>query len=432
VAKSAIQYAMDELGIKYVFGAEKAGVAFDCSGLVQWAYRSAGFSLPRTAAEQQRATQKISMAQARPGDLVFYGYPAHHVGIYLGNGKFLEAPHTGDVVKIASVGHATSFGRVSGYTNAFGVGAAAGQAAAAAAARNPAVYTSYGYVADLANSVPDIKRILNEAIKQNWDVQHFQDALRGTSWWKHNSDQAKKMIALSKADPAEYAQQANASRRHVDQISRAMGVKLTDKQARALATTNLFQNFDDASLQAQIGAMFTTVPGGVGGTSVQLDQEIRATAASYGVPVTQAWVNGQIKIALNAGTGIEGATESLQKMAASLYPTLAKEISAGKTVADIAQPYVAQMANTLEIDPGSITLQDPTITKALHGQLPQVGAPAAPAKPGTAAAPPAGPSTLYDFQNALRNDPRWDKTDNAKASAYSMLHQLGQTFGFAS
>jgi hypothetical protein len=423
---------MDELGIKYVFGAEKAGVAFDCSGLVQWAYRSAGFSLPRTAAEQQRATQKISMAQARPGDLVFYGYPAHHVGIYLGNGKFLEAPHTGDVVKIASIGHATSFGRVSGYTNAFGVGAAAGAAAAAAAARNPAVYTSYGYVADLANSVPDIKRILNQAIKQNWDVQHFQDALRGTSWWKHNSDQAKKMIALQKADPAEYNAQRIAAERHVAQMAKAMGVKMTAAQNRSLATADIFQNMDDATLQAQIGAMFTSVPGSSGGTSVQLNQEISKLASQYGVPVTQKWINGQIKIALQAGTGVEGATAQLQTMAASLYPTLAKEIKAGQTVEQLAQPYVAQMANTLEIDPGQITLQDPTISKALHGQLPKAGAAPVAPKPGAAAPPASAPSTLYDFQNALRNDPRWDKTDNAKASAYSMLHQLGQTFGFAS
>jgi hypothetical protein len=292
------------------------------------------------------------------------------------------------------------------------------------------VYTSYGYVADLANSVPDIKRILNLAIKQNWDVQHFQDALRGTSWWKHNSDQAKKMIALQKADPAEYAQQRDAAQRHVNQLAKLMGVKLGNAQAKSLATADLFQNLDDDSLRAQIGAMFTAVPtGGAGGTAVQLDQQIRATAAQYGIPVTQAWVNGQIRVALSSGTGIEGATESLQKQAASLYPALSKEIMAGKTVQDIAQPYVAQMAQTLEIDPGNISLNDPTISKALHGTVPALSPAGAKATPTGA---PAAPATLYDFQNALRSDPRWDKTDNAKASAYSMLHQLGQTFGFAS
>jgi len=113
-AAIAIAAGRKELGIKYILDTENPGHSFDCSGLVQWAYRQAGITLPRTAAEQQRATTRVSRADLAPGDLVFYGSPAHHVGIYVGGGQFLEAPHTGTVVKITGMGSPTNFGRVSG------------------------------------------------------------------------------------------------------------------------------------------------------------------------------------------------------------------------------------------------------------------------------------------------------------------------------
>lgn len=115
-AMRAIAAAKTQLGLPYKFGAESPGHDFDCSGLTQWAYRQAGINLPRIAAQQQAATTPITRAQAQPGDLVFYGHPAHHVGIYLGGGKFIEAPHTGAKIKITGIGSdsSMSFGRVSG------------------------------------------------------------------------------------------------------------------------------------------------------------------------------------------------------------------------------------------------------------------------------------------------------------------------------
>lgn len=103
-----------ELGHPYVFGAENSGPngSFDCSGLVQWAFAKLGIKLPRTAHEQQAATSRVS--SPAPGDLVFYGTPAHHVGIYIGGGKMIDAPHSGALVRIEGIGHPTNYGRVSG------------------------------------------------------------------------------------------------------------------------------------------------------------------------------------------------------------------------------------------------------------------------------------------------------------------------------
>lgn len=103
----AIDYAQGQLGIPYAWGAESPGVAFDCSGLIQAAYAAAGIHLPRVATDQYQATTRLPAgAPLLPGDLVFYGTAPHnleHVGLYIGNGLMIDAPHTGAVVRIEPI-----------------------------------------------------------------------------------------------------------------------------------------------------------------------------------------------------------------------------------------------------------------------------------------------------------------------------------------
>ena len=99
----ALKYALKQLGDRYVFGA--AGmVTWDCSGLTMRAYQAAGVSLPHSSAAQSRMGKKVSLSQLKPGDLVFFGRPVSHVGIYLGGGKMVHAPRSGSRVKVAVSG----------------------------------------------------------------------------------------------------------------------------------------------------------------------------------------------------------------------------------------------------------------------------------------------------------------------------------------
>ncbi|TNC23894.1 C40 family peptidase [Amycolatopsis alkalitolerans] len=99
-AQKAIDVALSKLGDAYVWGATGPNT-FDCSGLMLFSYRAAGVSLPRTAASQQQTGLPVSRSALQPGDLVFFGSPAYHVGMYLGDGKMVQAPTSGDVVKIS-------------------------------------------------------------------------------------------------------------------------------------------------------------------------------------------------------------------------------------------------------------------------------------------------------------------------------------------
>jgi len=100
-ADKIIAKAKQYLGVPYVWGGTSPR-GFDCSGFTQYVFGSAGISLPRVSRDQQNVGTRISPSQVQPGDLVFNGSPAYHVGIYIGGGQYIHAPQTGDVVKIAS------------------------------------------------------------------------------------------------------------------------------------------------------------------------------------------------------------------------------------------------------------------------------------------------------------------------------------------
>jgi cell wall-associated NlpC family hydrolase len=99
-ASVAVAAALSQLGKPYVWGAGGPD-SYDCSGLTMWSWAHAGVSLPHQSAEQQGMGTPVDRSQLQPGDLVFFGSPAYHVGMYVGNGMMVHAPTTGDVVKVS-------------------------------------------------------------------------------------------------------------------------------------------------------------------------------------------------------------------------------------------------------------------------------------------------------------------------------------------
>ena len=102
VAQTIVDTALAQQGKAYVWAGAGPDV-FDCSGLVQFAARAAGIALPHSSRMQSEVGRPVARADLQPGDLVFFYSPVGHVGIYIGNGKMVHAPTTGDVVRIAYV-----------------------------------------------------------------------------------------------------------------------------------------------------------------------------------------------------------------------------------------------------------------------------------------------------------------------------------------
>jgi cell wall-associated NlpC family hydrolase len=103
-ASTALAAAESQIGVPYVWGGESPGQGFDCSGLIQWAWRQAGVDLPRTAAAQYGAVAHVSLSDLQPGDLLFWGFGGiSHVGMYVGGGEMINAPDTGELVRIEAI-----------------------------------------------------------------------------------------------------------------------------------------------------------------------------------------------------------------------------------------------------------------------------------------------------------------------------------------
>lgn len=99
---SAVWDALKQRGVPYVWGGATPR-GFDCSGLVMWVYARHGVSLPHYSRDQSQMGRPVPATQLQPADLVFFGSPVHHVGMYIGGGYFIHAPRTGDVVKISKL-----------------------------------------------------------------------------------------------------------------------------------------------------------------------------------------------------------------------------------------------------------------------------------------------------------------------------------------
>jgi cell wall-associated NlpC family hydrolase len=100
---AAVRYAMAQVGDPYCWGGTGPG-CYDCSGLTMMAWQQAGVSLPHSSAAQFNVGRRISAGELQPGDLVFYYSPISHVSMYIGNGQRVSATHTGDYVRVQSLG----------------------------------------------------------------------------------------------------------------------------------------------------------------------------------------------------------------------------------------------------------------------------------------------------------------------------------------
>jgi cell wall-associated NlpC family hydrolase len=102
-ASAAVSFAMAQVGKPYCYGGSGPG-CYDCSGLTMTAWQRAGVSLPHSSASQFNVGRRISASELQPGDLIFYYSPISHVSIYIGNGQRVSATHTGDYVRVQSLG----------------------------------------------------------------------------------------------------------------------------------------------------------------------------------------------------------------------------------------------------------------------------------------------------------------------------------------
>lgn len=101
ILNQLVETAATYLGVPYVWGGEHPSTGMDCSGFTQYVYKQHGINIPHYSGYQAVTGVAVALADIKPGDLIAFGDPVHHVGIYIGEGQFMHAPNSGDVVRIA-------------------------------------------------------------------------------------------------------------------------------------------------------------------------------------------------------------------------------------------------------------------------------------------------------------------------------------------
>ncbi len=103
-AARVVKVALKQRGVPYRWGGTSPRTGFDCSGFTRWVYAHVGVSLPHSSYAQFTMGRRVSLGKLKPGDLLFF-YGLGHVGMYIGHGKYIDAPQTGERVHIKSLAH---------------------------------------------------------------------------------------------------------------------------------------------------------------------------------------------------------------------------------------------------------------------------------------------------------------------------------------
>ncbi len=197
-----------------------------------------------------------------------------------------------------------------------------------------------------------------------------------------------------------------------------MGAQVSPQTLNAIADNVLQFGWNDSQIQDTLsGAIKMGANNTFGGQAAVNAQDLRTVALNNGVSLGDQTLTKWVQ-RIGAGEDISGFEAYVRNMAKSSFPGYETELDAGMNMRDIADPYVQQMAKTLEMDPTQIDLFDPTIRKALQATDPTTGK--------------VTSQPLYEFEKQLRQDPRWLQTNNARDTLMSTTHNLLQQWGVVS
>lgn len=276
----------------------------------------------------------------------------------------------------------------------------------------------FGWSLSVINSNPELKKLFASAKSENWTTDYFIAKVRDTKWFKTHSDSFRQAAILAKSDPATYKQNVAAMSAQISSIANQLGVQgLTASQLNSLATQAFQFGWNADQVKQHVsGLVKANKKGDFTGQAGEAQFRYLQMAAQYGVNVSGATMANWIKGTLNGSMNDQVVQKYLVGEASSRYPSLADRLKAGETMMDIASPYMNSYAQILEVNPATISLNDRLVQSALSSKDKD-------GKPST--------KTVWEFEQDLRNDPRYMKTQQAQDKTMAVGHQVLRDMGVA-
>lgn len=282
----------------------------------------------------------------------------------------------------------------------------------------------YGLAADVLKHNTEIRNLVKRAVKEGWDGTLFQAHLKNTKWWRTTSDSQRKYFMLRYEDPATYKDKIKKYNFSINQMGVQIGLtdQFKDGHASKLLQNAVLHKMRDGWSDAQLKAYLSQAIGMHGnemyGDAGEAYDQIFQLAYQNGQSYSKDWYVKNMRAVVAGKTTIEALTADIRNKAAAKYYAFANQIRAGQNVMDLAAPYIQTVAQILELPVTDVDLHNKYVNKAMTAKV---------AKGNQ----PATQYPIWQFENDVRSDPLWKKTNNARESMFSVAHQVAKDFGMA-
>jgi len=276
----------------------------------------------------------------------------------------------------------------------------------------------YGLSAAMINSSRELKSLFKQAVAGTWTADRFQAALKNTKWWSTQSDSLRKYITLKYTDPATWKQNWSAGQAAINSLAVQVGlgnqINARGQSSQLLQDAiynSLALGWTDARVKDWLGARVSVSGGHLSGEAADAFDKLHAAAYANGIKLSDAWYLGAVRGVAGGKSTEEAAEDQIRHWAAAKYSAFSDQIKAGQNVSDLAAPYVQSVAKILEVPDTDVDVFNSHVSKAMMTNVKSQA------------------QTIWEFENSLRKDPAWKKTQNAQDSATSTAHQVLQQFG---
>lgn len=289
---------------------------------------------------------------------------------------------------------------------------------------NDELAEAYGFNMRLMNSNKELKALFKEAVKGDWGASEvgklrFLARLKNTRWWTSQSADLRKYITLRATDPSTFKQNQQQAYARLNTLAVNVGIgnqmpggKPTQilKDAAYYAMAN---GWTDARIKNWMGAKVTAHGGLMSGEAGEAFDTMHELAYANGLTLGENWYADRARSVVSGTGTMQDVENQIRKLAAARYKAYGAQIKAGMNVMDLAAPYIRSFSTLMEVPDTDVDVFNKHVAAAMTGGADGNG------------------KSLWQFENEVRNDPLWRKTNNARESMMGVAHQVAKDFGFS-